>query len=73
MSNEEDKNRLISLPDAAEAYGFSADYLRQLIHKGRLKGRKIGPIWTTTLADLEDYIESRKKRGVYREDIQIAD
>jgi hypothetical protein len=64
------KDRLISLPEAAELYGFNADYLGQLARKGRLKARKIGNTWITTPADLEDFINSRKKRGAYRDDIQ---
>ena len=64
-----DKNSLISLADAAEIYGFSADYLRQLIHRKRLKAQKLGGVWLTTRADVEEYIAGRQKRGVYRDDI----
>ena len=66
----EDKTRLISLPDAAEIYGFNARYLSELAKKGRLKAQKIGHSYVTTPADVEEYIQSRKKRGVYRDDIQ---
>ena len=66
-----DKSRPITLAEAADMYRFSQDYLRQLIHKGRLKARKSGGVWLTTPADIETYIASRKKRGVYRDDIQI--
>lgn len=70
MSEEEnDKNHLIALADAAQIYGFSSDYLRQLIHRKRLKAQKLGGVWLTTRADIEEYIEDRQKRGVYREDI----
>jgi excisionase family DNA binding protein len=64
-----DKNRLIALTDAAKIYGFSSDYLRQLVHRKRLQAQKIGGIWLTTRADVEEYIEGRQKRGVYRDDI----
>jgi len=60
---EEDKTRLISLKEAAEMYGFQPDSLRQLVHSGRLKARKFGHIWSTTPADMEAYLESRKKAG----------
>ena len=66
----EDKQELISLAEAAERYGFSTAYLRQLARKGRLKAKKVGRDWVTTWADVEEYIRSRKKRGVYREDIE---
>ncbi len=69
MSEDENDYRLISLSDAASIYGFSADYLRNLAQKQRLKSQKIGGIWLTTRADVKEYIESRQKRGAYREDI----
>ena len=65
----EDKERLISLAEASEIYGFSTGYLRQIARKGRLKARKIAQNWLTTPANVEAYIESRQKRGAYREDI----
>ena len=68
-----DKTRLISLVEAAELYGFNSGYLAELAKKGRLKAQKIGNSWVTTPANLEDYILSRRKRGVYREDIQVVD
>lgn len=69
--NGNDKDRLISLAEAAELYGFSADYLRNLALKGRLKAQKFGHIWSTTPADVEEYIQSRKKKGTYRNDIEL--
>jgi len=65
----QDEHELISLAEAAERYGFSHDYLRELARKGRLKARKIAKTWLTTPADVEAYIASRQKRGAYRDDI----
>jgi hypothetical protein len=77
MTNEthdtDDKTRLISLPEAAELYGFNAVYLRNLARKRRLKAEKVGNTWITTPNDMEDYIRSRQVRGVYRDDIQPLD
>ena len=67
----EDKDRVITLAEASEIYGFNHGYLRGLIHKGRLKARKSGRVWLTTPADIEEYIRSRKKRGKYRDDIEV--
>jgi hypothetical protein len=67
----EDKERVITLAEAAEIYDFNHGYLRGLIHKGRLKARKSGRVWLTTPANVEDYIRSREKRGKYRDDIQV--
>jgi hypothetical protein len=70
-ASSQDKTRLISLPEAAEIYGFSAGYLNNLARKGRLKANKVGGTWITTPKDIEDYIRSRQDRGVYRDDIQL--
>ena len=69
--SQNNKDRLISLAEAAEIYGFSRYYLSNLAKKGRLKAQKVGGAWVTTPQNVEDYIESRKKRGVFRDDIQI--
>ncbi len=70
-ANNDDKTRLISLPEAAEIYGFSPNYLSNLAKKGRLNANKIGGTWVTTPDDVEIYIQSRQKRGVYRDDIDL--
>ena len=68
---KDDKTSLISLPEAAELYGFNSNYLNELARKGRLVAQKIGDLWVTTPQDVENYIASRKKRGAYRDDIQV--
>ena len=73
MTDPNDKTRLISLPEAAELYGFEANYLGTLARKGRLKAQKVGTSWVTTPQDVENYIASRQKRGVYRDDIKPLD
>jgi hypothetical protein len=72
-AEQDDKTRLISLPEAAELYGFEANYLGTLARKGRLKAQKIGKMWVTTALDVEEYIASRQKRGVFRDDIRPLD
>ncbi len=69
-ASQNDKTRLISLSEAAELYGFSVNYLGNLVRKGRLNAQKVGNYWVTTPTDVEDFIRSRKNRGVFREDIQ---
>ena len=73
VNDTDDKTRLISLPEAAELYGFNPKYLAQLAQRERLKAQKIGGIWLTTPNDIENYIRSRKKTGAYRDDIQTED
>ena len=60
------KDDLLSLSQAAKAYGYSGDYLRRLAEKGRLQARKLGRNWLTTSDDMETFIESRELRGVYK-------
>ena len=72
-ADDNDKHRLISLAEASELYGFNADYLRQLALKGRLEAKKVGKFWVTTPANVENYIQSRKKMGAYRDDIEIPE
>ena len=69
MNDTDDKTRLISLPEAAELYGFHPEYLGKLARRGRLKAQKIGNLWVTTPHDIEVFISSRQKRGAYRDDI----
>lgn len=71
MDPTNDKTRLISLPEAAELYGFASNYLNELARKGRLQAQKVGDRWVTTPQNVENYIRSRRKMGVYREDIQL--
>jgi len=66
-----DKTHPITLAEAAEMYGFSQGYLRQLVLKERLVARKSGGVWLTTPLDVETYIASRQRRGVYRTDIKL--
>ncbi len=66
MASRLKKHELITLSQAAEAYGYSSDYLRRLAEKGRLKARKLGRQWLTTSEDVESFIVSREKRGVYK-------
>lgn len=72
MTDPNDKTRLISLPEAAELYGFNRRYLSAIARKGRLKAQKVGGVWLTTPLDVEEYIRSRAQRGAYRDDIQLG-
>jgi hypothetical protein len=67
----EDKTQLISLAKASSLYGFNQAYLATLARKGRLKAIKPGNEWLTTVTDVEDFIRSRKRIGIYRDDIQV--
>ena len=70
MIDTTDKTRLISLAEAADLYGFSRNYLNNLVSRGRLEASKVGSMWVTTPQDMENFIASRQKRGVFRKDIE---
>jgi excisionase family DNA binding protein len=70
MKNKPKNDELITLPQAAEAYGFSGDYFRRLAEKGRLEARKLGRQWLTTTSAVETFLESREERGVYKKQIK---
>jgi hypothetical protein len=55
---------LISIPEAAQLSGLSAAFLRELAIKGRLRARKSGSIWLTTVAAIEDYKDSRNSKNI---------
>jgi excisionase family DNA binding protein len=63
------KTELLTLSQAGKYFGFSSDYFRRLAEKGRLKARKVGHIWLTTENDVEVFLASREKRGVYKKHI----
>lgn len=45
----------MTLREAAEELGVTAGMLRVQISNGRLRARKIGPIWTISRMELERY------------------
>ena len=52
-----------TLAEAAKESGLSADTLRVLVHRGRLKARKQGRDWLVDGASLWNYLEAREARG----------
>lgn len=67
MRKNKNKNKnLLTLSQAADAYGYSGDYLRRLAETGRLEAWKPGRDWFTTADAMETFIESRERRGVYK-------
>ena len=71
MTDPIDKDRLISLAEASKIYGFSKNYLGNLVRRGRLGAQKVGTSWVTTPRQVEEFIASRQARGVFRDDISI--
>jgi excisionase family DNA binding protein len=55
---------LISLQEAAAYAGLSRDSLQGYIRRGRLKAKKVGPIWVTTRAAVDEYLQSRSFENI---------
>lgn len=53
---------VLSLAEAADISGISAHTLAQQAEKGKLRGRKIGRTWVTTLDCLADYWREHARR-----------
>src|ERR1035437_10319271 len=53
----------LTLADAAHVASTTPEALKKAIERGRLGGRKIGRDWTTTTAELTEYLNSRKHAG----------
>ncbi len=58
------ENDYISLKEASEISGYSADYIGQLIRAGKLSGKQVfsNVVWVTTESAIREYIDKNKKR-----------
>lgn len=63
-------DQLLSLAEAASKVGLSPNSLRRYVLQGKLRARKVGRNWVTTLAAVKEYMRSRdaskapkKRRG----------
>ena len=52
---------IITLSEAAKLSGLGYDILYVTARKGRLRAKKSGSIWLTTLASVEEYKKSRHR------------
>ncbi|MBW2368529.1 MAG: Fic family protein [Deltaproteobacteria bacterium] len=51
------KEAQLPLSDLAHIYNYSPDYLRNLINRGKLKGKKKGKTWYVRVQDMANYVE----------------
>lgn len=66
MTAEEHKNAgFITLKEAGERFGYSADYIGQLIRKGKLEGKQVyaNVAWMTTPEAMEEYLAKEGRVG----------
>jgi excisionase family DNA binding protein len=55
---------LISLQEAAEYAGLAKRSLHNYAQQGRLKAKKIGRMWVTTRAAVDEYLQSRSAENI---------
>ena len=55
---------LITMSEAAHLTGFNSSFLGRLAAKGKLKAKKSGGIWLTTIAAIENYKENRNFNNI---------
>jgi excisionase family DNA binding protein len=55
---------LISLQEAAEYAGLEKSTLHNYARRGRLKAKRLGPIWVTTKAAIDEYLASRSLENI---------
>lgn len=51
----------MTLNEAAAILGLSPDTLRWQVRNGRLRAKKVGPIWTVTPREVERYRKESKR------------
>ncbi len=57
---------LISLQEAAEYAGLEKSSLHNYARRGRLRAKRLGPIWVTTKAAIDEYLASRDLDSIPR-------
>ena len=68
---ELNKNKLISLREAAKITGYSSDYIGQLIRNGKIPGKQVysNIQWMTSVDAIKDY----RKKSKNKKDDNISD
>lgn len=56
-----DPQALLPLRDVGRIYGYSQDYLRNLINRGRLRAERRGKLWYVRVRDIASYAAALKK------------
>ena len=52
---------MVTLAEAAQRLGIEHDTLRRQIRLGKLKARKLGPIWVVSEKEVERYARENRR------------
>lgn len=65
INSTDNKDGYLTLKEAGEEFGYSADYVGQLIRRGKIEGKQVyaNVVWMTTREAMEDYIVGEKNTG----------
>ena len=65
----------ITLKEASERFGYSPDYIGQLIRKGKIEGKQVyaNVAWMTTVGSVEEYIGREKRTAKTEDQTKIID
>lgn len=58
-----DMPNVLTTVEASQRYGLSSGYLRYLMGRGLLKGRRSGVIWLIDEASLKRFLKTERKPG----------
>lgn len=58
-----DEADLITVAEASTRTGYTIQHLARLLRTGKIAGRKLGPVWVTTVEAVEVYRRSDPKPG----------
>jgi hypothetical protein len=58
-----DEADLITVAEASARTGYTIQHLARLLRTGKIAGRKLGPVWVTTVEAVEVYRRSDPKPG----------
>ncbi len=63
--NNDNKEKYLTLKEAADISGYAPDYVGQLIRKGKIAGKQIycNVAWVTTEEAIKKYLEEEKRKS----------
>lgn len=56
----------ITAKQAEQRYGLSGSYLIRRHKEGKFTARQIGPMWLFDVESLQQFVETRRRRGGYQ-------
>ena len=56
----------ITTREAAKLSGYNAEHIREMIRKGRIKGRKYFVVWQVSKSSFLSYLRMQERRGEKR-------